>query len=72
MNDNELRIIEAMVKDKIKLQLEIAQDNFKITGWNESHSCRMAKIDGMIEVLEMFTDKEYYYDENGLHERKDK
>lgn len=58
--------IEKM-KSKIETLIEIANDNF--TGeWDKSHELRLARIDGMLDMLSILTDKKYYYDENGLHE----
>lgn len=69
MNDNELRIMESLIKKRINSLLTIANENYKQFGWNEAHEKRMARIDGMTEVLQMLTDKDYYYTENGLKTR---
>lgn len=39
------------------------------TEWNESHSRRMERIDGMVEMLSLVTGKEYIVTENGLKEK---
>lgn len=59
--------------DKMKNQIEtlINRANNEFTGeWNRSHELKLAKIEGCIIMLSILTDKEYYYDENGLHERE--
>ena len=33
------------------------------------NSIANAKVDGMIEILELATEKNYFYDETGVHER---
>ena len=58
--------------EKMKSQIEtlIKRANAGFTGeWNKSHELKLAKIEGCIMMLSVLTDKEYYYDENGLHER---
>lgn len=57
------------IEDRIKFLIDIANSNFKLYGWNHSHELRLARIDGMLEILKFLTEKDYYYDENGLHER---
>lgn len=57
--------------EKIKSQIEtlIERANKEFTGeWNKSHELKIARIEGCIMTLSILTDKEYYYDENGLHE----
>ena len=45
-------------------------NDFKHTSFiNESMSLANAKIQGMIAMLEIATEKEYYYDNDGLHEK---
>lgn len=58
--------------EKMKIQIEklIKRANEEFTGeWTKSHELKIAKIEGCIMMLSVLTDKEYYYDENGLHER---
>lgn len=57
------------IKNKIELLIAVANDKFKIYGWEHSQALMLAKINGMLDVLSILTDKTYYYDENGLHER---
>lgn len=56
------------IEDRIKFLIELANSNFKLYGWNHAHELRIARIDGMLEILKFITGKDYYYDENGLHE----
>ena len=42
------------IKEKIKILIEIANSNFN-GEWNHSHELRLARIDGMLEVLEVLT-----------------
>ena len=59
--------IEAM---KNQINTLIKKANKEFTGeWNKSHELKLARIEGCITMLSILTDKEYYYDENGLHER---
>ena len=60
-------MIEKML-ERINFKIRYAQENF--TEWNESHSLRMAEIDGMIDMLSIATGKEYVITENGLKERE--
>lgn len=53
--------------ERINKKIKYAHDNF--TEWNESHSLRMAEIDGMIDMLSILTGKNYIITENGLKER---
>jgi hypothetical protein len=58
--------------EKMKKRIEtlIERANKEFTGeWNKSHKLKIARIDGCLDMLSILTDKEYYYDENGLHER---
>lgn len=57
-----------LIENKVKILIEIARNNF--TEWNHSHELRLARIDGMLEALSILTGKDYYYDENGLHEKQ--
>lgn len=53
--------------ERINFKIRYAKENF--TEWNESHSLRMAEIDGMIDMLSIVTGKDYVITENGLEER---
>lgn len=60
--------IEKM-KNQIETLINRANNEFK-GEWTKSHELKLAKIEGCIMMLSVLTDKEYYYDENGLHERE--
>ena len=59
-------IINKML-ERINFKIRYAHENF--TEWNESHSLRMAEIDGMIDMLSIVTGKDYIITEDGLKER---
>ena len=59
-------IINKML-ERINFKIRYANENF--TEWNESHSLRMAEIDGMIDMLSIVSGKNYVVTENGLEER---
>lgn len=62
-------MVEQMV-EKINALIERANERFKVTGWDHSHELRLARIDGMVDMLAMMTGKDYTVTENGLEERK--
>lgn len=53
------------VETKINMLIERANANFS-TSSEHRHEVRMARIDGMIEALEMLTGDKYTLTENGL------
>ena len=53
--------------ERINFKIRYAQENF--TEWNAEHERRMAKIDGMIDMLLIITGKDYVVTEKGLEER---
>lgn len=56
---------------KNQIETLIKRANKEFSGeWNKSHELKLARIEGCIMMLSVLTDKEYYYDENGLHERE--
>ena len=59
-------MIEKMIK-RINLEIEWLKSSYEIT--NEFDPITNAKIGGMIEMLNIASGKEYYYDATGLHER---
>lgn len=59
-------IINKML-ERINFKIRYAHENF--TEWNESHSLRMAEIDGMIDMLSIVTGKDYIITEDGLKEK---
>lgn len=61
---------ENEIKRRIEMLIDIANGSYQLYGWNEAHELRLARIDGMIEVLSILTEKEYYYNEEGLHEKQ--
>lgn len=58
--------VEKMV-ERIENEIKVSKRYFEAT--NEVDTLTNSKICGMIEMLQMVTGKEYYFDENGLHER---
>ena len=59
-------IINEMLK-RINQKVKYAQENF--TEWDNTHSIRMAEIDGMIDMRSIATGKSYVVTENGVDER---
>ena len=55
------------IMERIEEQIKYSKDDFE--EWNVPHALKIGKIYGMIEALAMLTEKEYYFDKNGLHER---
>ena len=53
--------------ERINNEIKISKKYFELTG--ETDTLTNCKIIGMIQMLEIATNKEYYFDENGLHER---
>lgn len=53
--------------ERINFKIRYAKENF--TEWNESHSLRMAEIDGMVDMLSIATGKDYIITEEGLKEK---
>ena len=53
--------------ERINFKIRYAQENF--IEWNETHSLRMAEIDGMIDMLSIATGKDYIITEEGLKEK---
>ena len=59
--------MENKVIQKANLLIERLCDDFERTGkFNEAKNERIC---GMLEALEIMTGKNYYYDENGVHEK---
>lgn len=62
--------MEDMIKkmtDRINWKIRYAQENF--TEWNETHSTRMAEIDGMLDMLSIVTGKDYIIVDGGFKEK---
>ena len=58
-------IINTMI-ERINSKITYARENF--TQWDNLHSLRMARIEGMIEMLSIATGKNYIITEDGLKE----
>ena len=58
-------IINTMI-ERINSKITYAKENF--TQWNNLHSLRMARIEGMVEMLSIATGKNYIITEDGLKE----
>ena len=58
-------IINTMI-ERINSKITYAKENF--TQWDNLHSIRMARIEGMIEMLSIATGKNYIITEDGLKE----
>ena len=58
-------IINTMI-ERINSKITYAKENF--TQWNNLHSLRMARIEGMVEMLSIATGKNYIITEHGLKE----
>lgn len=62
-----MKNLEQKMIDRINNQIKITMSYF--TEWNPSHERRMARIDGMVDMLTLVTGKEYVVTESGLIER---
>ena len=58
-------IINTMI-ERINSKIIYAKENF--TQWDSLHSLRIARIEGMIEILSIATGKNYIIAEDGLKE----
>ena len=58
-------IINTMI-ERINSKITYAKENF--TQWNNLHSLRMTRIEGMVEMLSIATGKNYIITEDGLKE----
>jgi hypothetical protein len=59
---------EVMI-DVINKEIEKVKAYYEENGWNNEHEKHLAKINGMVQMLIVSTKKDYYYDNNGVHER---
>ena len=66
---NEENKIQA-IEHEINHWIELARDEYKINRRSDFYHTAYNRICGMISVLQILTEKEYFFDENGLHERK--
>ena len=58
-------IINTMI-ERINSKITYAKEKF--TQWDNLHSLRMARIEGMVEMLSIATGKNYIITEDGLKE----
>ena len=58
-------VINTMI-ERINSKITYAKENF--TQWDNLHSLRMARIEGMVEMLSIATGKNYTITEDGLKE----
>ena len=54
---------------RINQEIKWAVDDFRNGGHDELYQRNVAKINGMIEILQIYTGKDYQITENGLIER---
>ena len=64
--DIKIREIEHLINDWI----DSARKEFETNGRSNWYFTAINRIYGMIEGLQVLTEKKYFFDENGLHERK--
>ena len=57
------------ITKEINAAIGIAKIEYSMNGTSIYYNRKVSEVYGMIKVLEMITDKDYYFDENGLHER---
>lgn len=63
--------MEKQMIEKINALIERANEIFKETGWDHSHELRLARIDGMVEMMTMITGKDYVVTESGIKEKQE-
>lgn len=61
-------IVNKMVEE-INTWIKAGVIEFKNNGCSEWHGRVYSRIYGMIEMLQIATGKQYYFDEDGVHER---
>lgn len=54
---------------EINAAIGLAKIEYDMNGRSEYYNRKVSEVYGMIKVLEMITDKNYCFDENGLRER---
>ena len=67
MSDLEIKIQD--VENNINKTIEMVVKDYKTNGASIWNNHQRFRICGMIEVLKILTGKDYFFDENGLHER---
>lgn len=55
---------------RINQEIEFIKKMYDNRVSSETHMVNVARLNGMVEMLSIATGKEYYYDNDGLHERK--
>lgn len=60
-------MIEKMINE-INKEIERTKEYYERNGWDNAHEKHLAKVNGMITMLEIATGKSYTFDESGLHE----
>ena len=61
--------MENKMIERINQEIEYTKQLFEQWNNHEWIKTNLAKIDGMIEMLEIATGKKYYRDNDGVHER---
>ena len=62
-------MLEKMISE-INKEIERTKEYYERNGWDNGHEKNLARINGMIKMLEIATGKSYTFDENGLTEAK--
>ena len=68
MTNEEIKICE--IEHKINLWIDSALKEYNHNGSSDWYYTAYNRICGMIDVLKILTEKDYFFDENGLHEEK--
>ena len=68
MTNNEIKIRE--IEHEINGWIESARREYETNGRSDWYHTAYNRICGMIAVLQILTEKEYFFDTNGLHERR--
>lgn len=55
--------------ERINREIEMSKKHFDKFGWDDEHVNNLCKIKGMMIMLSMIDDHEYYFDDCGVHER---
>ena len=68
MENNEIKIRE--VEHEINNWIDYARKEYETNGRSDWYYTTYNRICGMIKILTILTEKEYFFDTNGLHERR--
>ena len=68
MTNEEIKI--RAIEHEINGWIESACREYETNGRSEWYHTAYNRICGMISVLKILTEKDYFFDENGLHEHK--